>query len=190
MARGRHNAQRANASRRRRGRSSESIDMQLLREASQSAGSGRASDSIRLDNGVQPIIISTIDRESNVVVPNEIEPDFEHVDTPRKRSINRNAWKCRQLNLIRREMSGCGCARLKCDDRISDNDALRIKDHFYSLRDYDDQQRYLFSFIDLHGRARPRRANNGNDDSRRKNTFRYYMQGADGQRLRVCKVRN
>ena len=142
----------------------------------------RASNAVSIDRSARALVLDPIDEVNNL--PTQVEPDYEHVSAPKKRPVNRESWKVRQLHLQRRDYRPCGCTRLACDENLCPDQIQRVRDHFFGLRAYNDQQAVLFRLIEREQKA----AGAGNSESRRQATFKYYFPNEDGTRTRVCKT--
>ena len=103
---------------------------------------GRVSSALSIHPNQTPLELETVN--DVVVLPTEIEPDYAHEFTPKKKPINRESWKSRQLHLKRREYQPCGCKALACDEKLSAEMVNNIREHFFGFREYNDQQKYFF----------------------------------------------
>ena len=140
------------------------------------------SNAIGINPDATPLVLEPVDEVINL--PTQVEPDYVHVCTPKKRPVNRDSWKSRQLHLIRRDYRPCGCTRLACDEKLCPDQVERLRSHLFGLRAYNDQQAVLFRLLERVEKKRP----NGNDESRRQCSFKYFFPNEDGTLTQVCKL--
>lgn len=116
----------------------------------------------------------------------EVEPDWEPNLRPKKRVVNKDQWKRRKLSLVRRDYQSCGCTRLNCGSKFSEEDIKTIRDHFISIREYADQQTFLFGLVRMKHNRLP-----SDDDEHavsRRATFQYFLpcKSSNYTEVRVC----
>lgn len=143
----------------------------------------RLSSAEEIDPNTDPIEETRVEEEELRV--DDVDPEFEHTSTPRKRVADPSKWKQRQLKLQRREYRGCGCKRLKCDTKMTAEDVTGLRDTFNGFRDYNDQQKFLFSMISM---IPTKQHLHQGEQSRRSKTFHYDLRLSSGDKLRVCKL--
>lgn len=90
-----------------------------------------------------------------IVLPSRnVEPDWQFEARSRKKPRRPETWKCHTRTLKRRDYSPCQCKR-QCGSLFAEGEVEKIREHFFSMREYSQEQNFLFGMIRMVEAKRP-----------------------------------